>query len=137
MTPGRSIITLLLTGVVLVACASGQGNPPPSGVLVTEAEAVEMADAALIGLNDGDYDAWSADWSDAMKSAIGEEAFLAFREQVLSANGAYRSITDVALSSVEQGTYRYTFTVAFEHGEDEIAFAFADGGRLVEGVFAP
>jgi hypothetical protein len=137
MTPSRPIIGLLLTLIILAGCAPAQGSPLPSGVLVTEADAIEMAGSALTALNDGDYDGWSEHWSDAMKSAIGEDAFLGFRDQVLATNGAYRSIADVTLSSVEPGTYRYTFTVAFERGEAEIAFAFVDGGHLIEGVFVP
>jgi hypothetical protein len=70
--------TIFIVPLLLTACSSAS---EPIESPVTEDEATEMAESALQAFNESDYTAWSQDWSDAMKSAIDEDAFLAFRDQ--------------------------------------------------------
>jgi hypothetical protein len=46
----------------------------------------------LKAFNSGNYAAWSADWSEALKDAIREKDFLSFREQAIATAGRYVSI---------------------------------------------
>ena len=130
---------LIITGVVIVslslaacgASADAGAAPSPS---VDEATAVEMARNALEGFNARDYVAWSRDWSDTLRSAIDESAFLAFHDQAVAQLGAYVAIEDAVLTSVKPGTHRWVFTVRFDRATATLSFGFVDGRTEVEGV---
>jgi hypothetical protein len=66
-------------GIFMVAAAQGSVTSR-----LSLAQAAEIAENALQAYNAGDYAVWSRDWSDAMKAAIKERDFMAFREQTSS-----------------------------------------------------
>ena len=107
----------------------------PAERAVGEVQATEIATNALNGLNAGDYAAWTRDWSESMKSAIKEADFLAFRDQLVAAKGKFVAIDDVTVASNKPGTYRYSFTVAFEQGTATLGFSFVGDSPKFEGVF--
>lgn len=124
------------TALVLSGCG-GPGVAAPADVPspITRDEAVDIAENALQGYNDGDYATWSRDWSPAMTSAISEEAFLAFREAYQGELGDWLAIEDVTGAPGESdGVYRWTFDVEFENADYVVWFAFAEGSPLVEGI---
>lgn len=126
-------IAALLSGAVLMAACGG--TPNPVGSPVSEEQAIEMAESALQAFNAGDYAGWSQDWSETMKSAIDEQAFLAFRDQALAQLGDYVAIKSVAGAPGETaGFYRWTFEVHFEQADYGIWFGFKEGSPLIEGV---
>lgn len=95
-----------------------------------------MAERAFDALNDGDYQGWSADWSDAMKSAIGEDAFQSFRKQLMAQYGRFVSVQSVEQRPGEQeGFIRYAFELEFERGTVPFAFGFREDGEQIEGAF--
>lgn len=122
----------MLLALLSVGCSADQtGVESP----VTEQEAREMAENALTAFNEADYVSWSRDWSDAMKAAIGEDAFLAFRDQFHSELGDYVAITEVSgAQGSDPGTYRWTFDVEFENGPYTMWLGFKEGSKLIEGV---
>jgi Protein of unknown function (DUF3887) len=129
----RLFVFIPLVIVAIGACSSTSAAPPINPA-VTEARATEIATNALTAFNDGDYAGWTRDWSATMKNAISESDFLAFRDQVIDAKGRFVEIEGVALGSSKPGTYRYTFTVAFENASAKVAFAFVGDGTVVDGV---
>lgn len=130
-------IALVILWVVSVAC--GGSSAPSDGAsasALTPAEATALVENAIQGFAAGDYAAWSRDWSDAMKGAIPEDAFLAYRQQVIDGLGAYQSVESVALAPSDTAGYvRWVAVVNFAQGQMEFAFSFRQDGRLVEGVF--
>lgn len=131
--PGLRWIAALLSGAILLAACGGTSNPV--GSPVSEEQAIEMADSALQALNAGDYAGWSRDWSETMKSAIDEQAFLAFREEARAQLGDYVAIESVTGAPGEtSGFYRWTFQVQFEQADYGIWFGFREGSPLIEGV---
>lgn len=129
----RWLIAVVVGGVVLlVACGP---TSEPIGSPVTEAQATEMAESALRGFNDRDYAAWSGDWSETMKSAIDEGAFLAFRDEFHAQLGDWTAITNLSGGpGADEGTYRWTFDLEFENGGYRMWFGFKEGSPLIEGV---
>jgi hypothetical protein len=102
---------------------------------VTEAQALEMADSALQAFNDRDYAAWSRDWSETMKAAIDEEAFLSFRDEYHAELGNWTGISNaVGGPGAAAGSYRWTFDLDFENGPYRMWFGFKEGSPLIEGV---
>ncbi len=112
-------LTLALAAVGLAAACAPAASGPVTSAL-TEAEAAAIGENALAALNAGDYAAWSRDWDEALKSAINEEAFLAYREQVLEAAGRPRA-----------DSVRWVLTCQFEKAKVRFIMAFpADGKRM-------
>ena len=134
----------ILTAIFLVFLATfatgctGRGraaDQPPVSALTAQ-EAITLAEEAMAGLASGDFAVWSRNWSTTMKEAISEEAFLAYREELLSTMGAYQSIESVSLAQANTAGYvRWVAVTNFEKGQMEFAFSFEQDGRLIEGVF--
>lgn len=117
---------------MLAACTE---TTDPLASPVSEEQAIEMAENALQGFNNGDYEAWSRDWSDAMKSAIDEDAFLVFRDQFHAQLGDYTDLIEVSGDQgADPGTYRWTYDIQFEDGAYRMWFGFKEGSTLIEGV---
>lgn len=126
------VLAFFLALSTLAACAQSSAAVASP---VSEDQAVEMAERALQGFNDRDYETWSADWSPAMKEAIDESAFLSFRDQARAQLGDYVEISKVTgATGSDPGTYRWTFDVQFERGPYRMWFGFKEGSSLIEGV---
>ena len=124
-------LTLALAAVGLAAACAPAASGPVTSAL-TEAEAAAIGENALAALNAGDYAAWSRDWDEALKSAINEEAFLAYREQVLEAAGQYQETLSIDMSpSPRADSVRWVLTCQFEKAKVRFIMAFpADGKRM-------
>ena len=128
----RPMAAILSAALLLVACGPASA---PIGSPITEEQATEMAENALQAFNDRDYTAWSRDWSETMKSAIGEDAFFAFRDQYHGQLGNWIAITNVSGGpGADERTYRWTYDLDFENGEYRMWFGFKEGSPLIEGV---
>lgn len=94
-----------------------------------------IVENAMQGLADGDYVAWSRDWSETMKSAIPEKTFLDYRSQVTAQYGRFVSIESVTVEpGRKQGYVRWAAVCNFENGRIKFNFSFENDGRLIEGV---
>jgi hypothetical protein len=78
--------------IILVGCS----RPGSDADGLTESQAVEIAENALVAYNLG-FAVWSCDWSQTMKAAIDEAAFTQFREQALAQLGEYLAINAVPM----------------------------------------
>lgn len=126
-------VLALVSAAVLIGACGGTSTTVESPV--SEAQAMEMAERALDGFNRGDYAAWSQDWSETMKNAIDEAAFLAFRDPTYAELGNYRAISSaIGSQGADPGTYRWTFDIEFEQGNYQMWFGFKEGSPLIEGV---
>lgn len=125
----------LILAVLASACGSARADDGKVTSVLTEAEATAIAENALNALNSGDYAAWSRDWDDSMKSAINEEAFLQYREQVLAQTGQFQSIISVEMTpSKRADSVRWVFTCQFENAKVRFIMAFPQDGKLANTV---
>jgi hypothetical protein len=123
----------LIVVLAIAACGSAPGGPVTSAL--TEDQARAIAENALAGLNAGDYAAWSRDWDAAMKAAIQEADFLAYRDGVLADYGQFVSIEGVDLRPGKTaGNVRWEFLTTFDKGKLLITLVFAADGTHVVGV---
>jgi hypothetical protein len=129
-----TLFVLLIVAVLASACGGSSTQGEAASVL-TQAEATEIAENAMQGLADGDYTAWSRDWSDAMKNGISEKAFLDYRSQLTAQYGQFVSIESVTMEpGKKQGYVRWAAICNFENGKVKFNFSFENDGRLIEGV---
>jgi hypothetical protein len=130
-----TLLVLLIAAVFASACGGGPANASPATSILTQAEATAIGENALTALNSGDYAAWSRDWDDSMKSAVNEDAFLAFREQVIQQVGQYQSILAVEMTpSKNADSVRWVYTCQFEKAKVRLIMAFPQDGRLANTV---
>ena len=128
------LVWLMLVVVVMLGACSESGGEAVS-VLSAE-EASEIFENAMQGFEDADYTVWSRDWTDEMKTGIPEEAFLAYREQVVEQYGNLVSVDQAEISpGAKAGYVRWSAIATFETGQIRFTFSFKDDGRLIEGVF--
>jgi hypothetical protein len=122
--------------ILLLAACAGQpagGSPPTSPV--TEGEARAMTQNMLEAYNAADYGAWSRDWSQVMKDAIPEQAFLDFQRQSMANTGDFEAIENItSRPGQDPGVTRWESTVRFENGTYVFMIAFNEGSKLIEGV---
>lgn len=130
-----TLFVLLIVAVLASACGGSAPQDEATSIL-TQEEATEIAENAMQGLADGDYAAWSHDWSYAMKNAIREDAFLDFREQVTAQYGRFVSIQSVEIQpGAQEGYVRWVATCDFEKAQIKMNFSFLSDGVEIEGVF--
>lgn len=124
---------LVLFAAVLGGCA--ESRPEEVRSALDGDAAWTLAENALVGFNDGDYDAWTHAWSDDMKAGIDRPAFLDIRDVVLEVSGEWQTIDDQALVGGDhRGTVRWTFDTTFEKEPVVVWFAFEEDGTEVIGV---
>lgn len=129
------LFVLLFAAVLGAACGPAAATDGEVTSVLTEAEAVEIAENALAGFNTGDYALWSRDWDDVLKGAISEDAFLEYREQALDITGQYQSILSVEMTpSPQEGSVRWVFTCQFEKVTANFILAFDEDSRLAHTV---
>lgn len=122
------VLAALLTAVLaLTAC---QAKP----AALSDAEVVELAGRLLTGLNEGDYAAFSRDFSDEMRAALPESQFGALRDMLQETSGNYLTCGEPTLSN-RSGYSIYRLICRFEKEEVVVTLTFKINGRQVEGLF--
>jgi hypothetical protein len=71
-------------------------NTPEATATSNEDQARAMAENMLMAYNSGDYNAFTRDWSSAMKWAMREDAFHAFRDKNLPVTGRFVKLVSLA-----------------------------------------
>jgi hypothetical protein len=99
----RTIMALfgVLWVLAVVSCGANGNEPSQATATPSEEQARMIAENMLDAYNAGDYDAFSRDWSSAMKLVIGEDAFREFRDEALPVTGRFVKVTSVSLVSGE------------------------------------
>jgi hypothetical protein len=91
-----ALIILLAMAGISSACSNTQSADSDAADKYFEI-ADPMADNLLLGINNGDYSAFSKDFDDAMKTGLNEAAFLQLKQTFDTKLGAYQFLQqDVA-----------------------------------------
>lgn len=133
----RTLIVVAVLAVYLVGCGRSGPTGTQASSALSQDEVAAIVEEAMQAFDRGDYEAWSRHWSQAMKGAIKERDFLAFRTQVLQERGRYIAVDSVELQpSRTSGFVRWVATVTFEGGKLRMVFTFPVVGTLIEGIFS-
>ncbi len=102
---------------------------------MTLEEATAIAETALRGLDEGDYEMFAAAWSDELRAGISPEDFERTRESTLAAAGRFVSILEARTApGAGEGYVRFYFVCEFEAAELIYVVAFPVDGVEVVGV---
>jgi hypothetical protein len=130
MTTRRFLISALFLALLLLIAACR-----PAGEPVTADEVEAMATSALTGLNDDDYDAWTAHFGTTMKAAVPRSTFATVRDGVFAAVGPFESVASVASEPAQTDGYtRWIVTGNFEKGQLRLVYVIPDDGNRIDGV---
>jgi hypothetical protein len=76
------------------------------------------------------------DWSPALKDGIMEPGFAAFRDELMSTNGTFVSISDVTLSQADTpGHVKYVFATESDNGPVTLTITLKRDREQIEGIF--
>jgi hypothetical protein len=133
----RMIMALLgvLLALALVSCGGNGNEPAQATATPSEEQARMIAENMLDAYNSGDYDALSRDWSSAMKSVIGEDAFRDFRDEALPVTGRFTKLTGLTLvSGADDRHASYDVEAEFEKRDAVLFTMTLSSENKVEGL---
>jgi len=97
-----------------------------------------IMDSMMIGMNSGNYDMFSANFSDTMKAAMDSEKFAQLSYMLQATIGKYMSKEGAANVDEADGYYRAVFTAHFTDDDPvSVTMSFRKGGgeHKVEGLW--
>lgn len=126
----RFVMFLLLASLLMVGCG-------PRGTAALAQETIqELAQEKMEALNNGDYETFTAGFSDVLQRAIPEEDFLSLRETILGASGKFEAITGNRIANPRTSGYvSYIFNCRFAEETVQLTLVYAIDGDEVEGIF--
>jgi hypothetical protein len=128
----QKFFALAFLALILVVATSGCAKPQPAGL--TDDQVAAMVGNILQAINANDYQSFSQDFSDAMKSAFPESQFTQLHDLLQKASGNYASMgTPVLLN--QNGYALYRIPCKYEKEDVIVTVTFAIGGDKVEGLF--
>jgi O-glycosyl hydrolase len=126
---------LILLGSLLAISSCGL-NAPAGKAAISDDEARQIAEAALIAINEGDYEAFVENFADQLSEAMTEEKFWELRTILQETSGNFLSLTGprlVKASSPE--AVGYVYTCKFEKEDVVLTNYYRVDEDKVEGFF--
>lgn len=129
----RTLAIATLSLLTLAGCSPDDGVARSA---LSEEEATQNAEIMLEGLRDGDYDAYTADFSDDMLSMVTPEVFAEVRGLITDLSGEFVSIDAVkALDAETAGYVRWQFETTFTQEPVTVGVVYEEEGTVIHGVF--
>ncbi len=132
MKTKSTLIMFVLSSLVLALASGCAAAPSPAGL--TDEQLTGTADALLKAVDAGNFEQFSQDLSDQMKSVFTQEQFNSLRTLLLNASGHYLSIDKPTLTN-NQGYAVYRFPATYENETVYVTLTFLIDGSKVEGFF--
>jgi len=131
--PKVTLIYLVLglgSSILLTACG------PRGSAAVSEEHITNLAERKMVAINDGDYETFIEEFSEALVNAITEERFSDLRATILEASGRFDSISSSRIANARTQDYlNYIFNCKFEEEQVLLTLVYAIDGDKVEGIF--
>jgi Protein of unknown function (DUF3887) len=125
-----SLITSLLLILSILATGCGPANPAD----LTNDEIIAITKNILTALDNGNYAAFSRDFSDEMKNALPEDQFNKLGDMLHKFSGKFISTGNLSLSN-NQDFALYQIICKYEHEDVVVTIVFRIKGKLVEGLY--
>jgi hypothetical protein len=123
-------------GAMLIALALLAACGPQPRAAVSEEYARGLAERKMQAINTQDYALFIEDFSEVLENAFTEAEFQKFSGTVLSASGAFESITGSRISAAQtRGYVSYIYSCKHANENLTLTMVFAEDGEKVEGIF--
>ncbi len=132
MKTKTTLMTMFLSLLILALTSGCGAAPEPAGL--TDEQLMATADNVLKAVDAGNFEQFSQDLSDQMKSVFTQEQFNSLRTLLLNASGHYLSIEKPTLTN-NQGYAVYRFPATYENETVYVTLTFLIDGSKVEGFF--
>ncbi len=123
---------IILVCALMLLLASGCAAPKPAGL--TDEQVTSQTESVLKALEANDYQAFTQDFSDQMKTAFTQEKFASLRSMLQTASGKFVSLGKPALTN-NQGYAVYRFPAKYENETVYVTITFLVDGQQIEGLF--
>jgi len=123
------VITVLISAALLLA-----GCQAARPAALSNEQVAQVADNILKAIDAGNYQDFTRDFSDHMKSVFSEAQFDQIRYTLQSTSGGFVSRSAMKLSN-NSGYATYQITCKYEREEVTVTVVFKIGGVRVEGLF--
>jgi hypothetical protein len=132
----QTLARILFVLISLLAIAACGLNAPAGKAAISDEEARLIAEAALMAINEGDYDGFVANFADPLIEAMTEEKFLELRAILQETGGNFLSLKGPRLvkASSPEGV-GYVYTCKFENEDVVLTNYYRIDGDKVEGFF--
>lgn len=125
---GPFMLILVILPLLLGTGPRRAPDAPPRGDVLA-AEAPDVVHGVMQGLAEGDYDLYARDFSDALKSGISREDFLALQRKIQKRLGKMKSL-DLLGHYVQQGEVITLFKARFSKDKDDVLIKLVmDGAK--------
>jgi hypothetical protein len=128
----QKFFALAFLALTMVIATSGCAKPQPAGL--TDEQVGTVVENILTAINANDYQKFTQDFSDAMKTAFPESQFTQLRNLLQQASGNYVSMGTPTLLN-QNGYAVYRIPCKYEKEDVIVTVTFAIGGDKVEGLF--
>lgn len=143
MSMSIRISGLLILASTLVGCmeeAPNWGAYPAADDHITAAvskdEATAVALAAFDGMNTRSYELFTQRWSQPMRDAISESAWLAYRDPFIAKYGAFEALEQTRMNAAEtEGFVRFSMLAKFENDHVSLLHVYPVDGTEIVGAF--
>jgi hypothetical protein len=122
----------LSTLILVLLVTSGCSAPKPAGL--TDQQLTSVTENILKALDAKDYQAFTQDFSDKMKSAFTQDQFDSLGSLLQTASGSYVSPGSPSLTN-NQGYAVYRFPAKYANETVYVTITFLVGGQKVEGLW--
>jgi hypothetical protein len=129
------VLVLLGLGVGLALTACGL-NAPAGTAGISEQEARQIAEGALLALNGGDYPAFVENFDEVLRKALDEERFNELRAILQESSGKFLSLSrPKPVKANFPDAVEYVYDCQFEKEKVTLTNYYRVGGELVVGTF--
>jgi uncharacterized protein YpuA (DUF1002 family) len=129
-------VSVYVLPVVLVITLLFSGCQPAQPASLSNEQVVQVVDQTLKAIDSGDYQAFTQDFSDEMKTAFTEQQFSSLVTLLHDASGNYTSCAgSTPPLTNNQGYAVYRLPCTFEKEKVVVTITFKVSGDKVEGLF--
>ncbi|MGB8214081.1 MAG: DUF3887 domain-containing protein [Anaerolineales bacterium] len=125
--------SLLGLALMLLPGLSGCSSAKPAGL--SNQQVAGITENILKAIDANDYQQFSRDFSDSMKSGFTEDQFNVLRATLQSASGGFVSLDTTPSISNNQGYAVYIFSSKYTKETVYVTITFLIGAQKVEGLF--
>jgi hypothetical protein len=123
-----------VSALILVLLAGLSGCIPAQKAGLTDLQVASVTENILKALDQGNYPAFTHDFSPQMKAAFPQDKFNQLRTMIYNASGNFIYTEKPSLSN-NQGYAVYRFPTKYANETVTVTITFVIGGQEVEGLF--
>lgn len=125
------LIPLVLVSIALLATACRGAKP----AALSDDQVSQQVQNILTAISENDYQSFTQDFSDTMKSVFTQDEFTKLRDLLQTTSGNYQSCSSKPTLLNQNNNAIYRFTCKFDQEDVLVTGVYAIDGNKVEGLY--